>query len=260
MDFIAQKASLEQLTQLAAVRKQSVLVEGIEGTGKSYLAKQYSKLLDIPDFQIVEPKVQLIKEMIAECTALGSEIVICVENLDLGVVGAAYAILKFLEEPIKNVFIVITCRNIKYIPDTIISRSAMVTVPPPTTIDLVNYGLKKNDISYQLYKDKPIWKCVKTFNDVDTVLDLTNTDIAYFEELPKVLSGKDPIGNLIWTLQKYPDGRPTPLELVIRYIICISKSISIHTSGYSCLQDLSKGRISSHVVLAKFLFEYKYAS
>ena len=107
MELISQRAALEDLHRLADANKHSILIEGSEGCGKSYIAKQYATMLDIVDFQVVEPKVQCIKEAINSCYVIDNPIVLYIENLDTGVLAASYALLKFLEEPSSHVYIVI---------------------------------------------------------------------------------------------------------------------------------------------------------
>ena len=92
---------------------------GPEGCGKSYLARQFAIKLGVDDFALVEPTVAGIREISDLCSEITTPIVICIENLDTGVVAASYTLLKFLEEPRKNVHVVVTARNIKHLPDTI---------------------------------------------------------------------------------------------------------------------------------------------
>ena len=258
MELISQRAALEDLHRLADANKHSILIEGSEGCGKSYIAKQYATMLDIVDFQVVEPKVQCIKEAINSCYMIDNPIVLYIENLDIGVLAASYALLKFLEEPSSHVYIVITCRNLQNIPDTIISRSAVVTVSPPTGADLVTYATEKDSAQYLRLQNQAIWKCARTFKDVETILELDSSKVEYFNKLVESLSKPDSVSNIVWSLQKYPDNTSTPIQLVIRYIMHTTKSNTIWNAGHECLRELSLGRISAHAVLAKFAFDLKY--
>lgn len=258
MQLINQKIGIAELERLAKDDKHSIVIEGIEGSGKSYLAKQYASMLNIPDFQVVEPKVQNIKDAINACYLIENPVVICIENLDTGVLAASYALLKFLEEPASHVYIVVTCRNLQHVPDTIISRSAVVSVSPPIESDLVSYASEKDSAQYLYLQDKSIWKCAKTFKDVETLLELDSTKIEYFNTLSELLTKQGSVSNIVWSLQKYPDNSSTPIQLVIRYIMYITNSSTIWRAGHDCLKELSLGRISTHAVLAKFAFELKY--
>lgn len=258
MDFICQKASMSELEVLRNHACHSLLIHGPEGCGKSYLAKQYASMLDVSDFQQVCPKVDDIRLAMDECAQLKSPILVCIENLDLGVAGASYALLKFLEEPDPNVYIVITCRNINKVPDTILSRSAVVTACPPNFLDLSRYAITKNPNSFEYFKDTLLWKCVRTFKDADIVLCLTSGQVDYFKSLSETAKFKDSVYNILWKIQKYPDNNSTPVELVIRYIIELSNSLHIKRCGISCIRDISQSRIASHAAIAKFVFECKY--
>lgn len=253
-----QKAAIADLQRLASHDKHSILISGIEGVGKSYLAKQYAAMLNCPDFQMVEPKVQAIKEAISSCYMIKNPVVICIENLDTGVLAASYALLKFLEEPASHVYIVVTCRNAQQVPDTIISRSAVVTVQPPIDSDLEVYGVEKNSSQFLYLQRQQIWKCAKTFKDVETILELDPSKVDYFNKLSDNLKKRDSVSNIIWMLQRYPDSTPTPVQLVIRYIMCTTQSKTIWNAGHECLQELSLGRVSAHAALAKFAFDLKY--
>jgi Cdc6-like AAA superfamily ATPase len=263
MILTSQAESLQQLNNLASNDKHSIMIEGITGSGKTYLAKQYSKMLNIDDFQIIEPKVQTIKDAINNCYQTGTSIVLCIENLDLGLPVASYSILKFLEEPLSSVYIVVTCRNIKQVPDTIISRSAVVSVAPPTAIDLISYADSIDSNKYKYMAQYTIFQCARTLNDIHMILDMNKSQIDYYHKLNDIFDSKDSISNLCWKLQKYEDDTPTPVDLVIRYIMESSKTYSnnpryIWNIGHECLKELARGRISTNAILAKLLFEIKY--
>ena len=152
MQLMNQQQALIDLTQLAEQRKQAVVISGAYAVGKTYLAREYGKLLGIPDFTVIEPKVNDIKSTIDSLIQLDTPIVLCVENLDLGVAAASYTLLKFLEEPKSNIYIVITCRNISQIPDTILSRAILVSVPNILSADIDAYAKTKNSVSSIVWK------------------------------------------------------------------------------------------------------------
>ena len=258
MNFICQKSALDDLQSLASSDRHSVLIEGPEGSGKSYLAKQYAKMVKVGDYQEISPKVDVIKESIDSCLKINTPVVMCIENLDCGVPAASYALLKFLEEPLPNVYIVVTCRNIKHVPDTIISRSAVIVTSPPVDSDVVQYSKLKNFDRYQQLCNTKLWRCVRTFKDAETVLNMTDDNISYFSSLDDVSKFQDSVSNIIWKISHYPDNTETPVELVIRYFMEIMNTTHIKKAGIDCIRDLTQGRIGSHAVLAKFVFEAKY--
>lgn len=258
MKFKNQESSLHQLELLSQSDRHSVLIEGPEGCGKSYLACEYQKLLGVEDFQRVSPNVQSIREAIDECIQIKNKVVLCIENLDTGVSAASYTLLKFLEEPTNNVYIVITCRNIDKLPDTIISRSTVVSLSPPLNCDIELFSEMKNSVKYNTVKSSPIWRCVRTFKDAETILLMSDTQLEYFKNILKNLSLKDTVSNMMWKFGHYDDNSETPVELVIRYIMYITDSPFIKRCGIECIKDISQGRIAKHAALAKFCFDIKY--
>ena len=56
------KEPLAELQTLAQAHRQSVLISGPSGSGKSYLCQQYANMLGIDDFVSIEPKVSDIRE------------------------------------------------------------------------------------------------------------------------------------------------------------------------------------------------------
>lgn len=260
MNLINQQTMLPKLVQLAKNKRHNILISGIKECGKTYMAKLYAKELNIEDFQIVESKMSSVKTAMENCLNINSPIVLCIENLDLGVNSVSYAILKFLEEPTENVYIIVTCRNIKKIPNTILSRCTTLTLSPIAESDLVLYAKDHNNIQFlQVYRDSILWKCVKSISDVDILINLNKYQIDYFKKFPEILSSKDPVSNMIYKLQKFPDGTSTPIEIVIRYLMYSITSNIVFDACHECLMSLSYGKLGIHAILAKFVFKIKYS-
>lgn len=258
MNFTCQRAPLAQLQMYAASNRHSILIDGPAGCGKTYMALQYAKLLGVSDFHLVEPTVQGIRDAIEECYKVNNPVVLCVENLDKGVLGAAYTILKFLEEPASNIYIVVTCRNVNRVPDTIISRSVSVNVAPPISSDIDEYAQSKDPKKFQEVCGSLLWRCVRTFGDSDTVMHLNSSQLDYFRALSDIAKFRDPISQTAWTLQHYSDNSETPIELVIRYLMEICESPTVRSAGISCLSDISAGRVAAHAAVARFVLDCKY--
>lgn len=258
MIFDCQVEPLTELDNLHKANRQSILIEGPSGCGKSYLAYQYANMLNISDIIAVQPKVADIREAIDSSMQLQTDVVLVIENLDLGVLAASYTLLKTLEEPLPHVYIVITARNIKYVPDTIISRSAVVTANIPLSRDLDNYAKHKDEIKYEQIKNRLVWKCAKSFTDADRIIQMNLDQISYYESLAEVCTFKDSVSNIIWTIGHYPNNEPCDLELSIRSIMELMHSSFVTRCGIECLRDLSSNRLAQHAVLAKFIFNAKY--
>lgn len=254
----SQKEALDELKVLANSNRQSVLIVGPPGCGKSYLSQQYANMLHIDDFNTIVPKVTEVKESLDSCLQISNPVMLQVENLDLGVPAASYTLLKSLEEPMPNVYIVITCRSADRVPDTIISRSAVVNVNPPTNDDIDAYGRETNTLRFNNVASRLVWQCVRSYTDADAVLEMTPDEIEYYESLAEVCKFNDSVSNLVWKIGHYDSNKECNLELAIRSIIELMKKPFITKCGIDCIRDLNKGRIAQHAVLAKFVFNCKY--
>ena len=252
-----QDQAIQSLRSLAISDRHSIMIEGPLGSGKSYLAREYSKLLNCHNFVSVEPKVQDICDVINQAYQTSEPVVICIENLDTGVVAAAYAVLKFLEEPLPYIYIVVTCRSMWGVPDTIVSRSSVVTLSPPTAADLHEYVHDRYPDKYLDIETSPLWPCLNSFNTIDLAVDLSESQRDYIIELPQTLKENDSVSTLMWKIQKFEDGSATPLELTIRYIIR-NANAAAKAAGLRCLDDIASGRIAAHAAVAAFAFDYKY--
>jgi len=256
MQMKNQQIPLETLQKYADAKKQALILSGSSGVGKTYLAKEYSKLLAISDFSIVEPKVDDIRQMITETSQLESPMVVCVENLDLGVPAASFTLLKFLEEPRQDVYVVITCRNTNRVPDTIISRAPILSIPNLTETDIESYAATLDSAKVEQVKaDKTLWCCVKSFQDLDVLIAMPPQNLAYFKTLLDI-NAKQSVSAITWKMQKFPDGTQIPLEIAVRYMMYSNSAWT--TYCLSALNDLASGRIGSNAVLSKLIFELKY--
>lgn len=255
MNLDCQISAVEQLEMLAKARRHSVLIEGPEGCGKTALAAQYSKMLNVNDFTLISPNVQQLRDAIDSCYNISTDTAICIENLDLGVAGASYTILKFLEEPADNVYIIVTCRNRYRIPDTIISRSTVISVNPPTFESLLQY-CKSRYPEFDL-SQHPLNRCVKTFSDVDQITKMSADQVDYFHTFNH-LDFSDSVSNMVWKLSHYSDNSECPVKFAIRYIMNLTHNVHVHRCGVECLDDISTGRIASHAAVTKFCMDLKY--
>lgn len=258
MNFLCQKESLESLHNLASANRHSLLIEGVPGCGKSYLASQYAQMLGIIDIQFVMPSVQAVKDAVDQCMKLTNPMVLVVENLDTGMLSTAYALLKFLEEPNENAYVVITCRNINYIPDTIISRCACITVSPPVVSDISMYSdYKCNQNGNTGVINSTLISSSKSFSDIDIILKLSENQIRYIEQLSN-MQYKDSISNLVWQLSHTNDNSELPISIVMQYIASTTRSKIIRNAAITCIKDLNTSRLGTHAVLSRFVLECKY--
>lgn len=253
-----QQNASNELQKLSTMHRQSILIDGPQGCGKTYLASKYASMLQCSDFITIHPTIDDIRTTIEACYQVKDPVVVCIENLDTGVVGASYALLKFLEEPYSNIYIIVTCRNVSKIPDTIVSRSCTVTVSDPTQSDIVSYAETKYSTMYSRVSKSSVWKCADTFQDVDIMMMFSDSQLDYFNSLNSLFPIRDSVSNLVWKLGHFDDNSESPVELVMRYLMSLNVSTFVKQCCISCIQDLASGRIAKHAVLSKFCFDVKY--
>ena len=256
MDLRCQYDAMNRLKMIAEDKIHSVLISGPKGSGKSLLARTYFNLLGLSDYTEVESKVDSLRSIIDTCYSFDGNIGILIENLDVGVVGASYTILKFLEEPPSHVYLVVTCQNVSNVPDTIISRSIQVVVGPPTRQDIENYAKSKYTSKYDTFS--PILPSLISLKDVDLVSNYTNEDVQYILDLKSSIYSKQPITTIVWNLSHFKSGDELPLNICINYIRHVSSDERIIRYCIQCLKDLDMSRLPKHIILSKFVLECKY--
>jgi len=257
MNLICQKEALDNIKILAKHQQHGLLIVGDSGSGKTYVARKYANYLGIPDFYIINPVMADLKSMIDECIRNTNPVVLCIENLDSGVIQASYPLLKLIEDCPNHIYIVVTCCNLYSIPDTIPSRCALVSINPPTRLDIEQYAQSKDMSAYLNLHDTRLWGCIKSFGDVDLILKFKLEQFNYFEGLRNINWTKDTVSNISWKLQHYEDKTETPLSLIIRYLMQYITT-DHQKSCLDCLNDLSDGRISKNAIVSKLVFDLKY--
>lgn len=257
MIVASQIQCLSQLKELASADRHSIVIEGPKGCGKRYCASMFAKYTEA-DISYIDPTVQAIRSSLDSFYNLDNKIVACIHDLDSGVLGASYTMLKFLEEPKSSVYVIITCSSIYDVPDTIISRSTVVSISSPRDSDIKQYAEYKDRYKYDKLASKLIWKCVRSFADIDMLYSMSQMNIDYFDTLSDTARFKDSVSNITWALGHYPDNSETPIEFVVRYILCCSSDARIRKYCYACLSDLNTSKIAKHAVLTKFIFNCKY--
>jgi len=257
MDFQCQEHAIKNLQNVCEADRHSIIISGCGGCGKTQLVKEWAKMLNINDVAVVNPSVNELRTVIDTLLDNHAPAVMCIENLDEGVVQAAYPLLKFLEECPEYLYVAVTCTNIRSIPDTILSRCILIDVAMPTSADLEQFATSINFENFHFIENKKIWKCAKSFNDVKLILELDSNKLAYFESLSDILQFKDTVSNIAWKLQHYTDNSEAPVIIVIRYLMQLLKPNQIRPC-LDCLNDLQFARISTNAIISKLIFELKY--
>ena len=259
MTFDCQTSAITDLTTLANCGSHGLIIVGLPGCGRKYVARQYANAVGASDFNLISPSMSEIRSMVDDANSTDSTVVYCVDEMDSGLVSVAYPLLKLIEDCPRNVYVTITCSNIERIPDTIISRCSVVTMPNPTKSDLAQYGVTKDQDLYDTLSKLPLWHSVKSFTDIDELYKLSPDKIKYFDQLIGDL-GKSKVGvsNMVWRLQHFEDKSATPITLVIRHLMHINPTKSNLHVYLQCLNELQMNRMSVNAILCKMLFDLKY--
>lgn len=247
----------EVFSNLASRKVQSVLIDGPSGCGKTYWASYYATQLNVP-FYTIQPNVQSLRDIISTSYELSEPILVCIENIDSGVSSASQTILKFLEEPISTIYLVVTCRNLSKIPDTILSRSAHVSVPNPTSEELKQYCETTYADKLSSAPFRTALQYCRSYKDVDTLASYSTDNINYLFTLYPTLMSKDSISNIVWKLGHLDNNAELDSKFSTYILLKSSKDPRIQKYCLQCLKDLENSRIASHAVLSKLVLECKY--
>ena len=261
LELRCQQSALNELSKLAGVQRRSVLITGQSGSGKTFLAQEYGRLCNVSTVAIVSPTVKEIRDAIDTTQITDSPVLLCIENLDKGVPGASYTLLKALEEPRPNVTIVVTVSNIKKVPDTIISRSSLVTIGSVSQDDIAVYAVGLDKSKFESLSALRIWRCVRSFKDVDMLFGLDGSKLDYYTNGISDIISKGTVQDMSWNLSRYPDNSECAVEFVIRCIMDMNfQNTYIRKACIDALKAIGAGRISKHAILAKLSFELKYGA
>lgn len=256
MELQNQSEALTMLERFVEHRQHTIIISGPHGSGKTYLARKYSQLMGA-DCVEIEPKIQNIRDTIESVIDVENPVVIVIENIDTAPLGSSYVLLKFIEEPKENVYIIITCRNICKVPDTIQSRGMHLNLHEVSDSDLQEYAkLQNSSIVKVIESDLTLWQSLRSFSDIDHLINAGVENIQYYRQLPGLITANSSASWTSWKLQKYPDDKPTELPIVIRYLM-------YHNSKWlipclTCLRTLDNSSISQNVVLSKMILTIKY--
>lgn len=257
INFDCQRNAYNLLGNYAKLDKHSIVLEGYSGCGKSYIAKQYARLANIDDVVEVPAKVNDIKDSFINFLSLENKVLFIIENLDSGVPACSYVLLKFMEEPRNNMYIIVTCRDKNNIPDTILSRSMTASIGPATESDISKY---KNF----MYKDKTVSNyildsCAKNFSDVDEIYNLTEEQVNYYSMWNNLKVFESAVNQISWKLGHYSDGKEITSNLLIKYLMSVNiNNEHIFNSCRKCLDSLNDGKIARYLTLSKLAFDIKY--
>lgn len=257
MNLQFQQSAFHNLEEIADKDSHSILICGIRGSGKTYLASEFSKMKQISTFHFIQPRMKDIKEALNSSASLDDKQVICIEDLDDGIVSVSQALLKYLEEPLQNIYVIITCNNVSKLTNTIPSRAISVELQHPLFSDLVEFAKYINTNKYHQISNSLIFKTCKSLSDVKFVLNLSNDQISYYENYRKdsFLSGT--ADSLMWNMSHYDDNSQNDVIWSLRCILCSDCSKIVKQAALDSLLELENKRLSKTAVLGKFAIALK---
>ncbi len=245
------------LKQLARSKCHSIIITGSAGCGKSYLARQYSHMTGCADIIYVDPKMGDVRDVMYN-TESGSSFTVCIENIESGVNAVSQAILKYVESPKQNVFVVITCRRLDLVPETIRSRCQAVTVRPISKDDLFTYAKSTYPDSFQKFVGKQdIWDAVSSIHDIDWLSALQDKQLDYLETTYSSAVSAQSVAGILWKIQNFSDGEKIDPEFALKLLMSSAKSPKIKDAFRRCIDDMSM-RIPYHAALANAIMTIKY--
>lgn len=240
----------------------SIIIAGAKGTGKSYLASQYAKMHNILDFAVIDNSVASIRDTLEVAyQRQDSSIVYCIENLDLATKASSNALLKFLEEPSSNVYIIVTVRNLSKVADTIISRAVVTEISHINEQDIAEYAHIKDGMKYEKLHTRSIWKAIHSMSDIDYIFNLTDEKIDYIEKLNVQDIRKKSVYDSSWALTKFTDNSKIDMQFMLQYLLETNrKDKRLEYFALDALASLNTLNIADFVILQKFLMDYKYTA
>lgn len=257
--FACQQQCVSLLQEFAKKDKHSVVLEGPKGSGKTFLACKYADMLGFSDFAVVPSKVSEIKEAFESFLQVSNNVLLVIENLDEGVAACAYVLLKYMEEPSSNLYVVVTCRSKENVPDTILSRSMTACVGVPTSKDLDAYSFAKHKESYSKIKRSKLWNVVRTFSDADEVCSMTSEQVQYVKQWAYLSAFDGPVSSTSWKLSHYDDGSEANPSVAVKYAMyCNRDNPHAVKCCRTCLDQLNLKRIAPYLTLTKLAFDLKY--
>lgn len=150
--MIGQKHLIEVIDSLIneQVLPKFIILVGLRGSETNqiveYIEKQCGSItLDMGT------SVNDVREAITRMQTIGSDNVLCTfKDADNMSISAKNALLKIVEEPPKNVRIIMTLQSLNSMPDTIRSRASVMTLLPYTTTEIGEYASRYNPTSEEL--------------------------------------------------------------------------------------------------------------
>ena len=252
-----QSNAIYELNLCAALDHRSIVIVGKRGTGKSHLAKYFANVVGADMCVSVQPKASEIRETVDSLIQMNTKRVLVVENLDDATFGTSQILLKLFEEPVPNLYIVITCVNPSMVPNTIHSRALRVFVKDPTQSDLDTYAKEKDERKQDVYKKYRAYKTCKTLSDIDELFGYNLDAIKHFETFKNTKFLRKPIGTSIWSINHDDSNAKLSSKIALRVLLASIEPGLVYKEVLDALTDLELGRISENAILTRMVLHLK---
>lgn len=262
MMYSNEEKAYSKLEILSNSNCHSIIIDGFDGVGKTYMAFEYARLCGIQDMYSIDCTMLEIKEALDICMNSTNRVLLCIENIDTGVDAILSTVLKYLEEPSKTLYIVITCRNISLIPDTVRSRCQIISLGLPSESDLTSYITNEyNQLVFSKITQSTLFQCCKSYSDIDIICKLSLTQRQYFSKIPEILSTGSSVSTMAWKMSHFEDKTSIPTRFLFQYLLSVYKyDITLTKYILNCLSDLYILKSTEQTVIKKFCFLVKYKS
>ena len=260
MEYNFQRSAINNLMRLSNSNHHCIMIEGMRGSGKSFLAKQFQSFCSISNYIEIQSKSDQLRDHIEQLFDIDYPIIVCIDNLDTGSPNAIGTVLKFIEEPRHNIRIIVTCTSRYNLPDTISSRCVIISISNPTANDIMEYAKHKDLDKYTFISKAPIYSTLSSFSDIDSLYAIDSERILYLSNVD-LTNGKSKrsISSILWEFTHFSDNSEMSKELImlrIRYILHMTSDYMKRKACLECLDALDSSKVATHVILYRFLIDF----
>lgn len=156
----------------------------IAGNGSREMVATYicNRRMQYAKYKLPDIKIETVRSMIEDAYTTQDEMFIIIPDADTMSVNAKNALLKVVEEPPKNVYIIMLLSDISNTLDTIKSRAFVFNMERYTLSELREYVESKYDIVAEKAKNLMVVVC-ETPDEIDMLANTNVLDFYDFVEL-----------------------------------------------------------------------------
>lgn len=251
---------------------QTIIMSGDRKSGKTLFSEYIAYCIDIPYINI--SNIDEVRLMIEECYTSRFEKVYIIEDFNLLNFRAKEAMLKILEEPPQNSYIVLNTYNDSFLKDTIKNRCYIFNIDNYKLVDLQLYESAANKNNHTILEENGLYE---VFNSIGWLMYINENNrlsdylkfIGKFLRIINTTNGGDALKSLEYISVKKDDDKIDFLLFLKLLYIEIVKSMKIDKINLIPILDLitkTKNKLiinrylSIDVVYSNFIIDYRYWS